>query len=64
MLNVQKYRFKGNGITSDDQVFNMVECLPNGRKTQGLLQVMRAPYQRPEAHPTSGDLLFLWIAMQ
>lgn len=46
----------------EQEILSQFETLPNGKKTLGLLQVTRAPYQRPEAHPEYCDLLFLWCA--
>lgn len=36
------------------------ESLPNQLTTKGRLEAVRAPYQRDEAHPLSGDVLFFW----
>ena len=49
-------------VSSEDQILSNVEALPNGKKTLGMLQVTRAPFQRPDAHPERQDLLFLWVA--
>ena len=49
-------------LRPEHDILSAYEVLPNGRKTQGLLQVTRAPFQRPEAHPVFSDLLFLWTA--
>ena len=46
----------------DVEILSGIESLPNGKKSTGLLQVTRAPYQRAEAHPQFGDLLFLWVS--
>ena len=49
-------------LRPEHDILSAHEVLPNGKKTLGLLQVTRAPYQRPEAHPEFCDLLFLWTA--
>lgn len=38
------------------------EALPNKVKLIGTLQVVRAPFQRDEADPENGDVLFFWAA--
>jgi hypothetical protein len=39
-----------------------VEALPNLARGEGLLEAVRAPFQREDAHPDFPDLLFLWTA--
>jgi hypothetical protein len=36
------------------------EALPNSTGLEGLLEVVRAPFQRDDAHPQFPDLLFFW----
>jgi Zn-dependent peptidase ImmA (M78 family) len=36
------------------------QSLPNSSGLTGRLEVIRAPYQREEAHPEFGDVLFFW----
>jgi Zn-dependent peptidase ImmA (M78 family) len=38
------------------------EALPNDILKTGRLEAVRAPYQRDDAHPVFGDVLFLWTA--
>lgn len=38
------------------------EQLPNGRRKTGLLEVLVAPFQRPDADSENPDLLFFWTA--
>jgi hypothetical protein len=45
---------KSNGVCS------AVEALPNMSRQEGLLEVVRAPFQRDDAHPEFPDLLFFW----
>lgn len=47
---------KSNGIIS------AAEALPNRYAQPGLLEVVRAPFQREDAHPEFPDLLFFWTA--
>jgi Zn-dependent peptidase ImmA (M78 family) len=43
-----------------DGVCTAVEVLPNQSRREGLLEVVRAPFQRDDAHPEFPDLLFFW----
>jgi Zn-dependent peptidase ImmA (M78 family) len=45
-----------------DGVCSAVETLPNLSRREGLLEVVRAPFQRDDAHPEFPDLLFFWSA--
>jgi len=44
------------------EICSAVEALPNSARDEGLLEVVRAPFQREDAHPEFPDLLFLWTA--
>jgi hypothetical protein len=37
-----------------------LEVLPNRSSQEGTLEVVRAPFQREDAHPEFPDLLFFW----
>lgn len=41
-------------------VHRATETLPNDDGSYGTLEAIKAPFQRPEAHPLSGDVLFIW----
>jgi hypothetical protein len=38
------------------------EPLPNGLLKTGRMEAVRAPYQRDDADPVFGDVLFLWTS--
>jgi len=48
-------------VSTDGIVFG-IESLPNGSGIKGRLEVIKAPYQREEAHPQFGDVLFFWTS--
>lgn len=43
-------------------IVKAIEILPNQSGQEGLLEVVRAPFQREDAHPDFPDLLFFWSA--
>lgn len=43
-------------------ICSAVETLPNQASEKGFFEVVRAPFQREDAHPEFPDLLFLWTA--
>jgi Zn-dependent peptidase ImmA (M78 family) len=43
-------------------ILRAVEALPNQNHQEGVLEVVRAPFQREDAHPEFPDLLFFWSA--
>jgi len=43
-------------------ICSAVEALPNSAREQGVLEVIRAPFQREDAHPEFPDLMFLWTS--
>jgi Zn-dependent peptidase ImmA (M78 family) len=45
---------------SDPGIYASMEALPNDSGIKGRLEAIRAPYQRQEAHPGFGDVLFFW----
>lgn len=44
----------------DEEVVSAFEDLPNNSGKMGMLDVVFAPFQREDAHPEFGDVLFLW----
>ena|SRR6266404_2669560 len=45
------------------EVVSAIEPLPNRIHSQGRVEAVRAPYQREDAHPEFGDVLFLWTGV-
>ena len=43
-------------------ICSAIEALPNQASEEGFFEVVRAPFQREDAHPEFPDLLFLWTA--
>lgn len=43
-----------------ERICSAIESLPNLAHEEGLLEVVRAPFQREDAHPAFPDLLFFW----
>jgi hypothetical protein len=43
-----------------DGIHSAIETLPNGSGIEGRLEAIRAPFQREDAHPHFGDVLFFW----
>jgi Zn-dependent peptidase ImmA (M78 family) len=41
-------------------IITSVEVLPNQSSQEGVLEAVRAPFQREDAHPEFPDLLFFW----
>jgi len=48
----------------DDGVHTSFEDLPNSADVAGRLEAIRDPFQREEAHPEFGDILFLWVTSE
>ena len=44
----------------DSEIYRGQETLPNGTEQVGNLEAIRAPFQREDADPVFGDVLFLW----